>query len=245
MLVLNNGAPKSGTTWIQTILRHALKPDYPDKAWQNGNINPSIARERLVDYYLSDEWRGRNVLVKLHESHSEEFGFIADPEVRVIITHRNLPDSVVSWFHHRLRLGKVAAGDKAAWLEGEGRKYSARVIAHRLSWIGQPNTLMMRYEDMLGQTADSIVTLLGFCGMECSPEQAAELAASTRKGPKETEQLNEGHHVRTGGRSVAREELPADYHAQLVALDDLVAAGRYGPVIRKAFLSGADLTADL
>jgi len=236
MLILNNGAPKSGTTWIQSILRSVPEVSFPDPKWQNGNKNPSIARDRISEYFQSDEWRKNNVLVKMHEKYDDDLSFIADPEIRVVITYRNLPDSVVSWYHHQLRLGKTTADQKNDWLESEGRRYCVRIISQRLSWIDKPNTLLMRYEDMIADPATKIFDLLAFCGLPVSHKIASEMAQKTRKGPFSADKLRDGKHVRTGGVSVASTELPAEFLKSLLDLEDLVSSGLFDEKVASRFL---------
>ncbi|MBM1222453.1 sulfotransferase domain-containing protein [Ponticoccus sp. SC2-23] len=238
MLIINNGVPKSGSTWMQTILRNHIDPQYPSETWANGWMNPSVDHEKLEGYIASGEWRTGPTLLKLHLTFTPEFAFLDRPEVRIVVSYRNLPDSVVSWFHHQKRQGEVSEDQKQTWLEGAGRRYALRAAHHRLSWQGRPNAILIRYEDMLQDAAPHILNVMEFVGVPCTALQAARLAEDTQVRVNSKAALREGQHVRTGGLSVARDELPPHIHAELEELQTQLEAGSLDDDAGKAFLNG-------
>jgi hypothetical protein len=209
MLIINNGVPKSGSTWIQSILRETLSPSYPDKKWLNSWKNPSIEPEKLRDYIESGEWKGpRPVLIKMHIPCSSKFDYLLQDGIKVIVSNRNIPDSVLSWFHHQVREGKVNKDHLKPWCESSGRKFALAAIRHSLSWAAQPGTIMVRYEEMVSDAGWQIGKLLEQLGFPITEERRGKVAFATQVIMSENAPPRDGMHVRTAGQSKALQELP-------------------------------------
>lgn len=218
MLILNNGVPKSGTTWVQRILETALDPAAPEARWCNGWQNPSVDVERLPDYLDSMGWCGdRPVLVKTHFVHTPTLRGLDRDGVRVVVSWRNLPDAVVSRFYHLLRAGGLRREDREAWCRSEGLAFALRAVAFRLSWWPRPNALMVDYDALVADAPGNVARILDWLGFPVSPEQAARIAADTQETPGDTPR--DGMHVRTGGVSTAEQDLPEDVLNELQRLD--------------------------
>ncbi|MCC5996956.1 MAG: sulfotransferase domain-containing protein [Oceanicaulis sp.] len=237
MLIINNGIPKSGSTWVQRIIRYGMQPARPSQVWQKDIISPSIKDDDIAGYYASGEWRGRDVLLKHHLIYNDNLSFISDYQIRVIVSFRDLPDSVISWFHHNVRLGNTSLEDKSRWLETSGRAFAVRVLKYRRSWEGKPNTLMIRYEDLLADPKSGITTILEFLGEEAGEELVDVLHNATKAGVKPDGPLHEGKHIRTGGRRVARDELPGHFYDELLDLQAQFESGSLTPEVLSQFKS--------
>ncbi|CUH51525.1 sulfotransferase domain-containing protein [Shimia marina] len=238
MLILNNGVPKSGSTWMQNILRNYLSPAYPSEKWANDWKNPSVDPDKLEGYVASGEWKEGTTLLKTHIEYSEGYKFLVADDIKVVVTYRKLTDSVVSWFHHQLRMNKTSSEDKLNWLDTKGRQFALRAVRHRLSWQDQPNALMVNYESMVQDAVPLIEEVTKFIGSPCSLFDAINLVEKTQVRISSKKSLQEGQHVRTGGLSVAKEELPEAYLKELEALQEVVEAGSFTPEIAKAFREG-------
>ncbi|MBO9476096.1 sulfotransferase domain-containing protein [Shimia sp. R11_0] len=238
MLILNNGVPKSGSTWMQNILRNYLNPSYPSEAWANSWKNPSVDPDKLAGYFESGEWAGTTTLLKTHIENSSKYDFLKSDDVRVVVTHRRLTDSVVSWFHHQLRNKTTSLDEKAEWLDTKGRQFALRAVRHKLSWSDQHNALLVNYEDMVKDAVPLVEEVTKFIGSPCSLFDAINLVEKTQVRISSKKSLQEGQHVRTGGLSVAKEELPEAYLKELEALQEVVEAGSFTPEIAKAFREG-------
>jgi len=212
MLIMNNGVPKSGSTWVQKILRQGLKPAFPSERWANSWKNPSVDRDRIIDYVNSGEWTDQPTLLKTHFVYDDSLAGLLRDDVSIIVSYRNLADSVVSMFHHQVRVGNVQSDDPAAWYAEKGLKFAKRSIRHKQSWVDKPGVLMVRYEDMLADTQAVIRQVLTAAGATPSDAQCLAISKATRR---DDTSIKEGAHVRTAGRSVAKEELPADLYARL------------------------------
>lgn len=219
VLILNNGAPKSGTTWVQKICVKMLDPDFPDRKWRNFWKNPSIDPEKLQQYHASREWQEGRVLVKTHFAYEPKYSFLLEPNVRIIVTSRNLPDSVLSWFYHQVRKKGVGLEEKDGWLGTVGFEFADRLIEHRHTWRGKSNVLDVRYEDMLADAPGKVAEIAAFLDADISPKRAARIAERTQQSLAEGEAPRNDRHVRTGGQSTALQEIPPDIYDRLVELD--------------------------
>ena len=240
MLIVNNGVPKSGSTWVQRIVRLVADPTFPGPEWCNDATNPMVRPEKLEAYVDGGEWIAGRTLIKQHLAFTADVAFLNQPGIRVLVTYRDLPDSVVSWFHHQARLGKADSGSFEQWLQGSGRNFAVRAIRHRESWRGVDNALLLRYEGMLLDAPAAVAQIMQFIDLPANDALAASVAGKTQARLDPGSPLNDGRHIRTAGRSVAREELPAAYHQELVELqaatdtgtlddrllDDFVKSGR-------------------
>ena len=220
MLIINNGVPKSGSTWIQRILVRGLRPDFPSEKWRNSWKNPSIDPRNLRAYIEGGEWQHSPTLIKMHFKLEENYDYIWNDNIKILVSYRNIPDSVVSWFHHKLRNGEVDLKHRAAWFEKEGRVFAKRALNHRLSWEKKPNTILLRYEDMLADATSGIESIFNFIGNEKTRAECVKIAESTQVTLKPGEPLRDGNHVRTAGRSVARDEIPEHLFNEFVQMEE-------------------------
>lgn len=219
MLILNNGVPKSGSTWIQKIIVKAVNPAFPPQEWRNGWSNPSIDPERLSLYVKSGEWRETPTLIKTHLPYKRNLDYLADPDIKVIVSYRNVADSVLSRFHHHVRKGAVSKDDMPRWLETEGRGFAQRILKYRSSWAGRENALFLAYEDMVQDAPAGVAAILAFLGMPKSTEDCQHIARVTQARSRKGKEPREGKHVRTAGRSAAEEELPRPFFLEFEAME--------------------------
>lgn len=219
MLVINNGVPKSGSTWIQQILSKMLNPSYPSKDWRNNWKNPSIAPERLEAYFKSREWEAAPTLIKMHIINGPEYAFLGDPGVRMLVSSRNIPDSVLSWFYMSVRLGNARIEEKQEWLAGQGVTFAHRLIEHRNSWVGVPNVLALKYEEILEQPAIEVMKIAGFVNFALTNDDAKKIIEATQVKLSEGEKPRDDSHFRTGGRSLGKEEIAPETYERLVEIE--------------------------
>lgn len=219
MLVLNNGVPKSGSTWVVAILRELLEPGRLDPKWQRPDWNSvSVHPDRLQDYVDSGEWRGAPVVLKTHIAYEPKFQFLLQPEIRVIVTYRNLPDSVLSMYHHQIRNGRTDMSLEQ-WLEKRSSRFSEDFMNYRKSWAQHDDVLMIPYETMVADAAQKVAEIAAFLRLEVSAERCAEIAEITQVRLKPGEAPRDGQHARTGGQSRARLELPAEYYERFAEME--------------------------
>jgi len=207
MLIINNGVPKSGSTWVQRILEQGLNPAYPSQKWRNDWKNPSVEPADLKAYVQSEEWKDQPTVIKMHITHEKKYDFLLRDDIKIIVSYRNIPDSVVSWFHHQIRHKKATLARREPWFKTKGRQFAMRTVAHRMSWSDKPDVIPVCYEDLVANAHDEIARIFQALGLEQPTEEYARIAQATQVTLKDDSPLREGMHVRTAGRSVAHEEL--------------------------------------
>jgi hypothetical protein len=225
MLIVNNGVPKSGSTWVQKIIKICASPLSPSEEWRKSITNGAIKDDK-IDLYCkqNNEWRDANILIKHHLPDSD-YSFVSDPQVRVLVSCRDLAESVVSWFHHCLRNGKANEDSKLEWLENRGRNFVVRAIRHRQASSSAPNTLMIRYEDLLSNPWAKTEEIVSFIGVHPTESLVKRIIKRTSVEPIQDLSQRQGMHIRTAGRRVAQNELPDQYYAEVQYLQTVLEEG--------------------
>ncbi|MEM7006232.1 MAG: sulfotransferase domain-containing protein [Pseudomonadota bacterium] len=217
MLILNNGVPKSGSTMVQNLLRKAIKPKRPSEEWQNPDwTNPSILPEKIKPFMESEEYKkAQNVLLKMHFEMGPDFEFLCDNnEVKVVVSWRNVPDSVLSFFHHQIRRGRTQMEDKLNWLETRGRRFARRTIDHKKSWQSVRNCYLVQFESLLEGPDKEFSGILDFLEIHISDQERADILSDTIVQLSDGERPRDGSHIRTAGQSRAKLELPQSFYEE-------------------------------
>jgi hypothetical protein len=85
---------------------------------------------------------------------------------------------------------------------------------------------MIKYEEMLENPKSGIKNILEFLGDAPSVEKVDLIIKKTRARVKDGGPLRDGRHIRTGGRSVARDELPESLLQELLDLQKRYESGQ-------------------
>jgi hypothetical protein len=133
MLVICNGAMKSGSTWLYNIALEAI-PNAPlPEAWRRADWgNPSIAPQRLADYLASGQTDTHVIKAHYSDLPISRDALLAQ-DVIVLNISRDIRDVVVShyWFR-RKHTGSDMAFD--VYFETEGRAFVRRQSAFHAKW---------------------------------------------------------------------------------------------------------------
>jgi hypothetical protein len=102
MLIVANGAFKSGSTWLFNILREMTgSPPVPDEYLNPDWVNPSIHPDKLEVLLEEVDHAERDSLVKNHFGEpNQKRVLLGNPNVYVFDIRRDLSDVVVSAYHH-------------------------------------------------------------------------------------------------------------------------------------------------
>lgn len=210
--------PKSGNTWSRFLLANLL---HPEQTATFANIHllipdPTGTSKRDLDRLPKPR------IIKSHECFDPRYG-------RVIYIVRDPRDVAVSQYHYHRKLMKI--GDDSPIETFVARFLAGQTCPHGswgqnvITWLatseGSPNFLLLRYEDMLADTAQELAKIAAFLGISASPEQIARAverssAARMRKLEEtQTDQcdLTKGSRkdlsfVRAAGAGGWRSELP-------------------------------------
>jgi Sulfotransferase domain len=164
--------PKSGNTWTRFLVANLVFPDR-EVGFDNLHrliLDPNVSTQR--EFVRA----ARPRIVKTHESFDPRYR-------RVICIVRDPRDVAVSQYHYLRKLrriddeypvdqfiGQFLAGDlkrnPGSWGENVGSWLAAR-------WR-QPGFLLLRYEDLLADTARGLARIAAFGGFPADPERIAQ-----------------------------------------------------------------------
>ena len=141
MLIVSNGAFKSGSTWFHRIASEIVSaeriPDeFQNENWMHQSVEPSLFKKFLDECDVAE----RDYLSKNHVRDPESRAtLLASEHVRVLNITRDLRDVLVSAYFHDRREGRVD-GDIDEYWEGLGGRRIDQVIEHhrRLEHRAQP-----------------------------------------------------------------------------------------------------------
>ena len=223
MLIINNGTPKSGSTWINKIVRKTLPLDRLERKWRRKDWNSdSVHPDQLRQFIEHGDWKVEDILIKSHMSYLSKFDYLLQPGIKIIVTYRNLPDSIVSLFHHQMRLKKTPHTKIDIWFRMTGLKFAKKFIAYRRHWAQHESVLMISYESLIEDAPSQISKIGEFLGQNLTKEKANEIAKATQVKLKPDEKPKDGSHTRTGGHSRAHLELPPKILERLIRMEQRV-----------------------
>jgi hypothetical protein len=184
MIIICNGAFKSGSTWLLNIVRQLVSPQPIGDAWRNAKWNnPSISPDRLADFLKVHSGDAHTYVSKNHLATPAERNLLLGgryPDVRVLNITRDIRDVVVSAYYHSVR---VDAYDQPVevYFRDKGLKVAARVCAYNELWSGpDANLFVASYERLHLDGAKEIASIARFLGLERTEEQIQTVHEKTR-----------------------------------------------------------------
>jgi hypothetical protein len=226
--------PKSGNTWTRFLLANLRFPDEP-ATWTNIDRmvpDPSTTAKRDFDRMPQPR------IIKSHECFDPRYP-------RVIYVVRDPRDVVVSQYHYHRKIRKIGDDSPietfvARFLAGETCPHGSwgqNVVTWLATMEGSPRFLMLRYEDMVADTARELARVVDFLSLSAGPDQialAVERSSAARMRKLEEAQteksgLTKGSRkdlsfVRSASSGGWRSELPAATVAKIEAA--------WGPLMR-------------
>jgi hypothetical protein len=163
--------PKSGNTWSRFLLANLL---YPERGATFANIHRLVLDP--TDTTKRDfERMPRPRVIKSHECFDPRFG-------RVIYIVRDPRDVAISQYHYHRKIMKIVDDSPlenfvTRFLAGETCPHGSwgqNVVTWLGASEGSPRFLLLRYEDMLADTARELAKIVTFLGISVDPEQIAQ-----------------------------------------------------------------------
>lgn len=180
------GLPKSGTTWLERMV--SSYPGFHDL------LIPDVAAHELAtggshDYELPDDmfsrFEGMLVLTKMHVHGSvHNAQLLARSGTPYVVLHRDLRDVAVSnYFYVRRTNWHPEYPHYADRSIEEGlRIFAERTLVAYAEWVRSWHRnldptlgLMLRYEDLLADTAGNMTEVAGHFGLDGSPDRIEEI----------------------------------------------------------------------
>jgi glycosyltransferase involved in cell wall biosynthesis len=196
--------PKSGNNWIRFLIANVVFPD-KEVGWDNIDkliFDPTVTAQR--DFVRAQRPR----VMRTH--------FPFDPRFRrVIYIVRDPRDIAVSQYHYARKVRRIEddypierfmdmfmAGDltltNGSWGENAGSWLAAR---HR-----HPGFLLLRYEDLLADTARELTRVAKFIGLSSDPELIARAVESSSARKMREKEKKEGQ--QSNFMKGSRQDLP-------------------------------------
>jgi Sulfotransferase domain len=211
--------PKSGNTWTRFLLANLRFPEQP-ATWANiDRLIPDPTGTTKRDF----DSMPRPRIIKSHECFDPRYP-------RVVYIVRDPRDVVVSQYHYHRKIRKIA--DDSPIETFVGRFMAGQTCPHGswgqnvATWLhtseGDPRFLLLRYEDLVANTARELAKVVAFLKLDAGPEQiaqAVERSSADRMRKLEQAQAdknglfkgsrNDLSFVRAAGSGGWRKELPA------------------------------------
>ena len=192
MLVLANGAFKSGSTWLFSILNATgafsnLPAEYSidaedDRQW--------FRPERVKDFLDSGVYHNANYIAKGHHFKQRVRNtFLSYDDVYVFNIKRDLKDSLVAHFYHLIRQNKLSADFAQPERRREGfssyywrlgRFKAQQIMTYHQVWDApSPKVYVSSFERLKTDFGGEVSRIGRFVGFDFSPEEIAELKYKT------------------------------------------------------------------
>jgi sulfotransferase family protein len=219
--------PKSGNTWTRFLLANLRFPEQPATFENINRLIPDPEGTTKRDF----DRMPRPRIIKSHECFDPRYP-------RVVYIVRDPRDVVVSQYHYHRKLRKI---DDDSPIEKFVTRFLAGETCPHGSWgqniatwlytsEGSPRFLLLRYEDLVADTARELGKIVAFLHLAAGPELIAQAverssAESMRKLEKKQPDKNElmkGSRkdlsfIRAAGSGGWRKDLPAPEAARIEA----------------------------
>ena len=183
MLVIANGAPKSGSTWLFNILRNLREfAEVPREFLLDPeNPNSEIIYDRLPDFLREVDFRSADYLLKNHfgAAHQRD-AILSTPDVRVVNIKRDLKDAVVSSYYHEMRETGVR-NSFARYYWRRGRFDAEHIRRYHATWedIRDDRILFASYEALKNDFATEVRRIADFIEAPLSSSDLQRLSEKT------------------------------------------------------------------
>lgn len=167
-LIIANGAQKGGTTWLWEIVRslpgvRKIPERYRDPTWVAASL-----RDDCIERFLA--FADRTYCAKQHWR-ADYRHLLERPDVKMVSIVRNVPDVLVSRFHHDKRLGRTNKTNASAYFRGRGASIMKLYMEFNLGWhCGEPEPYLVRFEDLRRNFVPTVQGILDYLELDADPE---------------------------------------------------------------------------
>lgn len=180
MLLLANGAFKSGSTWMREIVIR-IRPFAPiPEAWGQKSLSHWIDPPKIAAFLREVDCENTDYLSKSHIFDRAMVKLLlASPQVRVLDITRDVKDSIVSHYYHLIRERRIPEGFVPYyWKIGRYKAYELRLY-HQVWRIDSPNIYTSSFERLKLDFHNEVRALGAFLQVDLSDDQLDELQDAT------------------------------------------------------------------
>lgn len=183
MLVIANGAPKSGSTWLFNIVQniHQFSDVADEYLLDRSNPNSEIIYEKLEDFLANVDHTNNDYVLKNHFGQaSQRDAILGSSDALVINIKRDLKDAIVSGYYYNMKMsGKKRTFDNYYW--AEGRFLADHIRRYHRVWEEKPSSrvLLVSYERMKQNTVTEVIGIARFLGFKLSEAEAEAVIQAT------------------------------------------------------------------
>lgn len=190
MLIICNGAIKSGSTWLYNILINIVDCQHPPAHYLTGRSekSPCLRPDMLDQFLREEEYKTQNYITKNHLSDPSYVSlFRSHDEVYVFDIERDPKDVAVSnYYHDQFRNGYE--GDFADYYWDSARYVVDQLANYHNLWRHSgPRNYVSSYERLQSNFEAEVVDIAKVLGVELSNEQVVALKVQTSLGSLRSE----------------------------------------------------------
>lgn len=172
MLIVSNGTPRSGSTWLYAIVKalvdsKPLPKPYQDRSWGKAagasihlyRMNRFLTEVNInTEYYVS---KNHIISKKVRDQ------LLGHPKVRVLDINRDIKDSVTSYYYYQ-RNKRRFFNDFERYYWMFGRYFAMYIKEYRKIWQYKEydNFYVTTYEDLLNKFYEECQKIANFIGLE-------------------------------------------------------------------------------
>jgi hypothetical protein len=198
LLVVCNGAAKSGSTWLYNIVFNMAEFHWPDSQFlsKSNTKHPTIKEIHLGEFLTTEDFHHRDFISKNHygkEQHRDLL--LSSPHTRIFDMCRDTRDVIVSSYYDECRRNEYT-GSFGDYYWQTGRLLVDSVNRYHKVWAAaHPQILVTSYEALKNEFDDEVKKIGTFLGVELGEEDLARIDKasninSLRQSYKDDSQYN-------------------------------------------------------
>ena len=182
MLIIANGAFKSGSTWQRDILSHIMKYEKNPRKYTSRK-NKHLLKEKHISEFVQElDIQNYNYLTKAHIYNKKLIKRIIDnQDVYIFLILREPADAIVSHYHHIKNLKKLnIAFNTYYWTTG--RYKLMQLYYYRRNWEqfrNYSNVFFSSFENLKSDFDSEVTNYLNFLGISARDDLIAFTKSKT------------------------------------------------------------------
>jgi hypothetical protein len=182
VLIVCNGAAKSGSTWLYSIIQNITEFEWPNSEFisRSNSKHPTIKENRLAEYLELDEFERRDVISKNHYGKQDHRDLLlSKSSTRILDISRDTRDVIVSSYYDECRRNGFS-GSFGDYYWETGRLLVDKLGRYHQVWATpHPQILVSSYESLKTQFDAEVSRIATFLGVDLDGEDLARIDEAT------------------------------------------------------------------